>query len=98
MGRLDIFNISTNDFQKYGIKIDYETGLELATEYEKLCMIRDSKGKLGYCKCQNCLYLGFNFNQDNYQISYFCKKDEKEKITLENLEKDKLCKNFIKNI
>ena len=94
MGRLSQFNVSSKDFQKYGIKIDYESGLELATEYEKLCLIRQMKGNIDFCKCQNCENLNFTFNQENYQIDYFCTKNKDINITLDNLQDTRLCKDF----
>lgn len=96
MGRLDQFNVSIKDFQKYGIKIDFETGLELATEYEKLCKIRDSRGRIEYSKCQNCANLNFSFNQETYQINYFCTKNKEISITIDNIQESRLCMDFDK--
>ena len=94
MERLDNFNISPNDFQKYGIKTDPETGLELATEYEKLCQIRLLKANPNSCKCQNCINLSFSFSQENYQIHYFCKKNKDENLTFDGIQTARLCNNF----
>ena len=95
MGRLDEFNITPKDFKKYGIETEPNSGLEFPTEYKKLCFIRDSKGKNLYHKCQCCNNLGFSFNQENYQINYFCIKDKSIEITIDNIQETRFCPNFI---
>lgn len=94
MSRLSMFNLKFDDLNKYNIKIDETTGLELPTEYNRLCRIRDASnsGKLHYCK--NCEHLQFEFNQKTYMINYFCEKNKEKVFSIEDIEKVIVCETF----
>ena len=94
MSRLSVFNLNFEELHKYNIKIDKNTGLELPTEYKRLCKIRDAKnsGKLHYCK--NCEHLKFEFDQKTYTINYYCENDPEKLFSIEDIEKIIVCENF----
>lgn len=96
MSRLDEFNIKFEELHKHNVKIDYSTGLELPTEYKKLCQIRDGKNQGKIHCCKDCENLKFSFDQNTYVINYFCQKNGKKEISIEDVDKLIVCAEFEK--